>query len=194
MFKRRIKVKHIGAIFSCILICSSAQSTAQDRYHIHADGSSIKEITTPFHIPQQNNQEIQWTGGEFDFNDRSNQGWSVLGPMTEDGYPLGLPALGYSWIDHVNYPNPDIDDPIGDLHGSLQICSMWTFGVDDADYTWWVMDFNSPELLESSTWQAAEGYSVKIRNNFSVVGDYGDTLKLYVDLQVTLYDKYQERD
>ena len=136
-----------------------------------------------------------WTGGKFDFNDGTDQGWTAFGPVDEDGDGPFSSHFSFAWADVVNHPNPPGLDPVGDDNGSIKICNIGGHGITNPGATWWIMQFHSPDLSSSSTWQNATGYSVQIAQCMEKIGAlWPDTLTLYSNLYVVVYDIDESRD
>jgi hypothetical protein len=193
MTVKRLSV--IALAFFIVMIFAAGYAQAPNNASDVSANGTIKEVTSPTSHLFAPKSISSWPGAGFDFNDGTRQEWVVSGPFTETGWWLCIPILSFHWVDGYNYPNSLGSDPIGDMNGSLQICTRGGDDVPDADYDWWVMHFISPNLEESTVWQAADGYSVKIQNTFVDERDIpGDTLRIYVNLHVTLYDHDEARD
>lgn len=126
--------------------------------------------------------------GTFDFNDGTAQGWWLDGAYDENGNGPFSSNFSFSWWDMVNYPNVPFSDPNGDGNGSAMLFTPSGHGINNPAGTWWIMQFHSPDLSGSSTWQTATGYSVEIADAMSV----GWTL--YCNLYVKVYDFDQGND
>jgi hypothetical protein len=126
--------------------------------------------------------------GTFDFNDGTAQGWWLDGAYDENGNGPFSSAFTFSWWDMVNYPNIPFNDPSGDGNGSVMLFTSGGHGINNPSGTWWIMQFHSPDLSGSSTWQGATGYSVELADAMSVGGT------LYCNLYVKVYDYDQGHD
>jgi hypothetical protein len=126
--------------------------------------------------------------GTFDFNDGTVQGWWLDGAYDENGNGPFTSYFTFSWWDMVNYPNTPFNDPAGDNNGSAMLFTSGGHGINNPAGTWWIMQFHSPDLSGSSTWQGATGYSVELADAMSVWGT------LYCNLYVKVYDIDQGQD
>ncbi len=126
--------------------------------------------------------------GTFDFNDGTAQGWWLDGAYDENGNGPFSSAFTFSWWDMVNYPNVPFNDPNGDGNGSVMLFTSGGHGINNPSGTWWIMQFHSPDLSGSGTWQGATGYSVELADAMSVWGT------LYCNLYVRVYDHDQGHD
>lgn len=124
----------------------------------------------------------------FDFDDGTLQGWTLQGAYDENGNGPFSSNFLFGWKDYVNYPNPPGGDPPGDNNGSIQIFTMAGHGINNPGATWWIMQFHSPDLSSSSTWQTAKGYSVQIAECMAVM------TSLSANLYVKVYDIDQDKD
>ena len=131
-----------------------------------------------------------WTGGKFDFNDGTKQGWTLQGAYDEDGDGPFSSAFGFHWRDRVNHPNPPGLDPGDDDKGSIAICTIGGHGISNPGATWWIMQFHSPNLEASTTWQNATGYTVEIAECMSTF----PSIIIYSNLYVVVYDIDEGRD
>ena len=125
---------------------------------------------------------------KFDFNDGTNQGWTLQGAYDENGNGALSSNFIFGWKDYVNYPNPPGGDPSGDNNGSVQLFTMAGHGINNPGATWWIMQFHSPDLSSSITWQTAKGYSVQIAECMAVM------TSLSANLYVKVYDIDQDKD
>jgi hypothetical protein len=126
---------------------------------------------------------IPWTGDRFNFNDGTSQGWTVGGAYDEQGFgPLPSNFVG-GWSDLTNHPNVPGSDPNGDMRGAVQMWTAADHGVVNTWADWWIMEFHSPDLTMSESWQFAAGYSARIVDAISE----GNTT-LYCEPAVRLYD------
>jgi Right handed beta helix region len=125
---------------------------------------------------------------KFDFNDGTNQGWTLQGAYDENGNGTLSSNFIFGWKDYVNYPNPPGGDPSGDNNGSVQLFTMAGHGINNPGATWWIMQFHSPDLSSSITWQTAKGYSVQIAECMAVM------TSLSANLYVKVYDIDQDKD
>ncbi|HOT97350.1 MAG TPA: choice-of-anchor D domain-containing protein [bacterium] len=111
----------------------------------------------------------EWTGGPFDFNDGTTQGWShskvflYNGSAVKSNFAFGL-------SDEVNYPNAPGKDPLGDNKMSLGFSTPGGLGIDNSEWKLWAIAEYSPELAYSSAWQNAAGVSVKIAESMAGSG------------------------
>ncbi|MEJ2629509.1 MAG: hypothetical protein P8078_13275, partial [bacterium] len=126
--------------------------------------------------------------GTFDFNDGTDQGWTMQGAFDEDGDGPFSSNFVFDWEDQVNYSNVPFSDPTGDNKGSLEIYTSSGHGVSNAGATWWAMQYHSPDLSSNSTWQSVDGYTVEIADGMSTNGT------LYCNLYVKVYDLDQAKD
>ena len=124
----------------------------------------------------------------FDFNDGTDQGWTVTGAYDEDFDGPFSSAFAYVWVDNTNYPNPPGNDPLGDSNGAVSLFTMGGHGVSNPDAEWWIMRFHSPDLSGNSTWQAAKGYTVEIAECMASM------TSCYANLNVVVYDHDQAKD
>ena len=126
--------------------------------------------------------------GKFDFNDGTSQGWTLQGAYDENGNgPLSSNFI-FGWKDYVNYPNPPGGDPSDDNNGSIQLFTTAGHGINNPGATWWIMQFHSPDLSSSNTWQTAKGYSVQIAECMAVM------TSLSANLNIKVYDIDQDKD
>jgi len=126
--------------------------------------------------------------GTFDFNDGSVQGWWFDGAYDEDGDGPFSNDFTFSWFDNVDYPTIPFNDPAGNNKGSLMMYTGGGHGINNPSATWWIMQFHSPDLSSSSTWQTATGFSVQIADAMSLGGT------LYANLYIRVYDIDQSQD
>lgn len=124
----------------------------------------------------------------FDFNDGTNQGWTIAGAYDEDFNGPFSSAFTYLWVDNTNYPNPPGNDALGDDNGSISIFTYGGHGVSNPGAEWWIMRFYSPDLSNEDTWQAAKGYTVEIAECMA------NMTSLYANLNVVVYDQDQDRN
>jgi hypothetical protein len=123
-----------------------------------------------------------WTGGPFDFNDGTVQGWTLEGAYDEGGGGAFSSNFMFGWKDPVNFPNPPGGDPMGDDNGSLQMFTLGGHGITNPGATWWIMQFYSPDLSGSPVWQITPGYDVRIAECMASLGT------LYANLFVAVFD------
>ncbi len=127
-------------------------------------------------------------GGTFDFNDGTDQGWTLQGAYDENGSGPFSSSFVFGWKDPVNYPNPPGGDPMGDNNGSIQMFTLGGHGITNPGAIYWIMQFHSPDLTASSTWQSATGYTVEIAECM------GTMTTMYTNLYVKVYDNDQAKD
>jgi len=149
------------------------------------NGRKIMENALNYVKPQNG-----WTGAKFDFNDGTKQGWTLAGAFDENGNGPFPSVFSLNWRDNVNYPNPPGLDPAGNNHGSIYISTISGHGITNPGADWWIMQFHSPDLTSNSTWQNANGYSVKIAECMAIV----PFATLYSNLFVLIYDIDQAKD
>jgi len=125
----------------------------------------------------------EWTGGTFDFNNGTAQGWIhsqvVLfnGSIVKSNFTFGL-------NDEVNYPNPPGKDPVGDQKTSLGFSTPGGLGIDNPSAKLWAVMEYSPELAYSSEWQNASGVNIKIAESMA-----GSGVRLTAMIHLVGYDQ-----
>ena len=99
----------------------------------------------------------------FRFNDGTVQGWTLQGAFDPAIENVTFPSnFSNGWSDFYNYPQTPGSDPGGDNFGSIQLYTPGNHGIDNPGGEWWIMQFHSPDLSTSDTWQRAQGYSIRI--------------------------------
>ncbi len=104
-----------------------------------------------------------WTAGDFDFDDGTGQGWTLDGAYDDLGGGPHFTHVLYEWTDDTDYPADPGTDASGDNRGAIRLYPrpLYTspFGGGGS---YWIMQFHSPDLSDSPSWQATPGYSVRI--------------------------------
>ena len=121
---------------------------------------------------------------KFDFNNGTNQGWTMQGAYDENGNGPYSSNFTIGWTKLVNYPTPDPSSN----KGSLLLNTSGGHGVTGSSGNYWIMQLISPDLSTDISWQSATGFSVRITENMTVGSS------LYANLIVTVYDYDQARD
>ncbi|MEJ2627074.1 MAG: hypothetical protein P8078_00740 [bacterium] len=119
---------------------------------------------------------------KYDFNTGTVQGWTMQGAYDESMNGPYSNYFTFSWTSLVNYPTPTAGS------GSLLFRTLGGHGITGSSGTYWIMQFNSPDLSAISSWQNTTGVSAKIVDNMTV----GSTL--YANIIVTVYDKDQAKN
>jgi parallel beta-helix repeat protein/predicted outer membrane repeat protein len=128
--------------------------------------------------------------GVFDFNDGTVQGWTLQGAFDPEIYNVTFPCNFINgWNDYFNYPEVPGLDPVGNMRGSLQMYTQGGHGIDNPGGEWWLMQFHSPDLSTSESWQRASGYSVRIAECMG-----GGLTTLNANLFVKVHDLDLDRD
>ena len=128
--------------------------------------------------------------GSFDFDDGTVQGWTLQGAFDPEINNITFPCnFTNGWNDYFNYPEAPGSDPAGNMRGSLQMYTPGGHGIDNPDGEWWLMQFYSPDLSTSESWQRAFGYSVRIAESMG-----GGLITLYANLFVKVYDLDLDRE
>ena len=130
---------------------------------------------------------------KFDFNDGTTQGWTLQGPFDETGAGPFISHFTNGWQDAVSYPNAPGLDPIGNDHGSIKVCNVSGHGITGSSGEWWIIQFHSPDLTSSTTWQNADGYSVELAQCMQLIGSL-DEITIYSNLYVVVHDLDEDRD
>ncbi len=124
-----------------------------------------------------------WTEGDFYFDDGTAQGWTLDGAYNESGDGPSFTHALYEWTDKTNYPNAPGADSVGNNLGSIRMYPRPIYtNPFPVTGNYWIMQFHSPDLSDSPSWQQAVGYSVKI-GEFMANND-----PLYANLYVRVYD------
>jgi hypothetical protein len=118
---------------------------------------------------------------KFDFNNGTNQGWTMQGAYDESGNGPYSSNFTIGWTKLVNYPAPDPSSN----KGSLLFYTSGGHGVTGSSGNYWIMQLISPDLSTDTSWQSATGFSVRITENMTVGSS------LYANLIVTVYDNAQ---
>ena len=121
----------------------------------------------------------------FDFNDGTTQGWTSDGPTIPPSDITLDSNLTFSWSDVSDYPGDPGTSAIGDDLGSLQIHTPGGHGIEGPNSVndYWAVDFASPDLSFSQTWQRAAGFTVRIANCMG-----GSEVQVYANLHLFFRD------
>ncbi|MBN2028873.1 T9SS type A sorting domain-containing protein [bacterium] len=163
-------------------------------YSNSTDGIQMVIVDTKYAENNLDNLEFTELGsgpsqaGTFDFNDGTDQGWTLTGAFDEDGDGPFQSNFTFDWSDLVNHPNTPFADPTGDHNGSIMCFTSSAHGISNPGASWWIMQFHSPDLSSSSTWQSATGYTVEVADAMSTDGT------LYCNLYLRVYDSDQAQD
>ncbi len=129
----------------------------------------------------------EWTGGAFDFNDGTAQGWIHSQVFLYNGVAVKS-SLTFGLNDEVNYPNAPGRDASGDKQMSLGCTTPGGLGIVDPASAQWVIMQYSPELAYASEWQKAAGMNVKIAETMA-----GRDVVLTTVLSLAGYDQDELR-
>ncbi|HOZ23002.1 MAG TPA: choice-of-anchor D domain-containing protein, partial [bacterium] len=128
-----------------------------NEYHLNYDNKLL--TYNIFDWLAHSNRE--WTGGTFDFNDGTAQGWTHS-PVLLYGWGVVTSSFTFGVNDEVNYPSAPGKDPLGDKQMSLGCTTPGGLGIANPGSGRWGFDQFSPKLAYSSEWQEAAGMSVRI--------------------------------
>lgn len=192
----------VGKSFFIFLVCFVLfcwMDTSSQSQPIQPARSTVYEVSVPpiskNLLSSANPTQAAPTGASFDFNDGTSQGWSIIGPADESGYGPFNSNFMAGWADAVNFPTAGLNDAAGDLKGSLQISSVNGHGIFNPAAIWWVLYYTSPDLSSSTTWQKADGFSLKLLNSMEkIAAPPGDHLTLYVNMHVMVRDHVLNQD
>jgi hypothetical protein len=104
-------------------------------------------------------------GGSYTFNSGDSEGWTYRLVNATTGHEIRTGAA--SWSDINNVPNV-FTDPVGDDQGAAQaVVSAADYSAEAAPGDYLVLQFISPDLTASSSWQAAASCSAYLLPSFS---------------------------
>ncbi|HEX9972544.1 MAG TPA: hypothetical protein VGD14_10790, partial [bacterium] len=121
---------------------------------------------------------------KFDFNDGTQQGWTMKGAYDESFNGPYSSYFSIGWTKLVNYLTPDPNS----TKGALYVYTPGGHGITGSAGSYWILQLISPDLSSDASWQSATGFSVRITENMTV------SSSLYANLVVTVYDKDQAKD
>ncbi|MBN2091457.1 T9SS type A sorting domain-containing protein [candidate division KSB1 bacterium] len=184
--------KPFFVILVCLTMLTWMDAHSQPQSIYHAKNTVYEVARAPLNENIRSTaQKILATpsGASFDFNDGTLQDWMIIGPIDEFGNGPFFSNFTTNWADAVSYPTAGLNDLPGDQNGSFQIGTVTGHGINNPTATWWALYYVSPDLGPSSTWQNADGFSIKLLNYMEKIAPPpGDHLTLYVNMHVTILD------